>query len=257
MKLGTCSYSYRDLLTAGKMTLEQFLDTAADLGFDGVELTAYYFPETTKEYLTRIKRETFVRGLELSGTACGGNFSDADQGKRRAQIEHVKTWIRHSAILGSPVLRAFAGGCPEGVKRPVAEQWVRDGLAECAKLGEEEGVVVALENHGGLTADADGTLALIMPLDNPWARLNLDFGNFTGDIYGQYARCAPYAVTTHTKVTVRQGDGREFVDYRKVVRIMREAGYRGFISIEYEEKDPPVVAVDRFAAYLRGCIEDA
>ena len=257
MKLGTCAYSYRDLLTAGKMTLLEFLDTAAGLGFDGVEWTAYYFPETTKEYLTRIKRETFVRGLDISGTAVGGNFADADEAKRRNQITHVKSWIERSAWLGSSVLRVFAGGCPEGTERSVAEQWVRDGLAECAEMAEEEGVILALENHGGLTADADGTLALITPLDSPWVRLNLDFGNFTGDVYAQYAKCAPYAATTHTKVTVRQGDRREQVDYRRVVRIMREAGYRGYISIEYEEKEPPIVGVDRFAAYLRGCLVDA
>lgn len=257
MKLATCAYSYRDLLTKGKMTLLEFLDTAADLGFDGVEWTSYYFPETTKQYLTQIKRETFVRGLDISGTATGGNFTDADPAKRKKQIENVKSWIEKSAWLGSSVLRVFAGGCPEGTKREVAEGWVRDGLAECAKLGEKEGVILALENHGGLTADADGTLALVTPLDSPWIRLNLDFGNFTGDIYSQYAQCAPYAATTHTKVTVRQGDKREKVDYRKVVRIMRDAGYRGYISIEYEEPEPPVDGVDRFAAYLRGCLVDA
>jgi len=257
MKLATCAYSYRDLLTKGKMTLLEFLDTAAGLGFDGVEWTAYYFPETTKEYLTRIKRETFVRGLDISGTAAGGNFADADPEKRKKQAENVRAWIEKSAWLGSSVLRVFAGGCPEGTKREVAEGWVRDGLAECARLGEKEGVILALENHGGLTADADGTLALVKPLDSPWARLNLDFGNFTGDIYAQYARCAPYAATTHTKVTVRQGDTREKVDYRRVVRIMRQAGYRGYISIEYEEPEPPIEGVDRFAAYLRGCMVDA
>jgi len=119
-------------------------------------------------------------------------------------------------------------------------------------------VILALENHGGLTADAAGTLALVEPFDgNPWVRLNLDFGNFTGDIYGQYEACAPCTATTHTKVTVRQGEGREPIDYRRVVRIMRAAGYNGYISIEYEEKEPPIPAVERFAAYLRGCIVDA
>ncbi|HRS96044.1 MAG TPA: sugar phosphate isomerase/epimerase, partial [Candidatus Latescibacteria bacterium] len=69
MKLGTCAYSYRDLLTKGKMTLIELLDTVRDLGFDGIEWTAYYFPETTKDYLLNIKRETFVRGLDISATA--------------------------------------------------------------------------------------------------------------------------------------------------------------------------------------------
>jgi len=258
MKLGTCAYSYRDLLSAGEMTLIEFLDLTAELNFDGVELTSYYFPEETREFLVDIKRETFVRGLDICATATGGNFADPDEGKRAQQIEHVKGWIEKSAILGSTAMRVFAGGCPDGVERSVAQKWVTDGLAACAPTAEKEGVVLALENHGGLTADAEGTLALIAPFEgNPWVKINLDFGNFTGDIYGQYAACAPHTATTHTKVTVRQGDERELVDYRRVVRLMAEAGYNGYINIEYEEKEPPIPYVERFASYLRGCLVDA
>ncbi len=258
MKLATCAYSYRDLLKAGGMSMESFLDTCVELGFDGVELTQYYFPQETDEYLNYMKREVFRRGLEVSGTAVGGNFSNADADARRKQIEHVKDWLVKSARLGSPVLRVFAGPQPDGVDEATARGWVRDGLAECAGIAAVAGVVLALENHGGLTSDAAGVLDLIEHMaDDPWVGLNLDFGNFTGDIYGQYTRCAPSTVTTHAKVTVRQGDGREQVDYRKVVRIMREAGYRGYLSIEYEEPEDPVGGVSRFAAYLRGCIVDA
>jgi len=134
---------------------------------------------------------------------------------------------------------------------------VKDGLTRCAETAERAGVILGLETHGGLTADADGVLALLEPFaDNPWVGLNLDFGNLTGDIYGQYARLAPHAVMTHVKVTVRQGDEREDVDYRKVVRIMRDVAYRGYLSIEYEEPRDAVRGVSRFAAYLRGCMVD-
>jgi sugar phosphate isomerase/epimerase len=246
------------MLTNGEMTPLEFLDLAAELNFDGVEWTSYYFPETTKEYLVNVKRETFVRGLDISATATGGNFADADPDKRKAQIDNVKEWIEKSVWLGSSALRVFAGGCPDEVERSEAEKWVTDGLAKCAVLAEKEGVILGLENHGGLTADAKGTLALIEPFkNNPWVRINLDFGNFTGDVYAQYEQCAPYTATTHTKVTVRQGDERELVDYRRVVRIMRENAYDGYINIEYEESEPPIPNVERFASYLRGCIVDA
>ncbi|MFO8006800.1 MAG: sugar phosphate isomerase/epimerase [Candidatus Brocadiia bacterium] len=258
MKLGCCAYSYRQLLSDGQMALEEFLDTALELGLDGVELTQYYFPEESNAYLNHIKRQAFARGLEVAGTAVGGNFSNADADARAKQIEHVRDWLVKSSRLGSPVLRVFAGGVPDGADAETAAGWVRDGLAECAAVAEEAGVVLALENHGGLTATADGVLALLAPFaDNPWVGLNLDFGNFTGDVYEQYARCAPYVATTHAKVTHRQGDGAELVDYRRVVRIMRQAGYRGYLSIEYEEDEEPLQGVDRFAAYLRGCLEDA
>jgi len=258
MKLSCCAYSYRDLLTSKQMKLEGFLNAAADIGLDGVELTSYYFPEQTDDYLHYIKWEVFMRGLAVAGTAVGGNFSQPDADKRRAQVEMVRDWLVKSEKLGSPVLRVFAGGVPDGVEREVAEGWVRDGLAECGETAAECGVALALENHGGLTGDAAGILALVEPFtDNPWIGINLDFGNFTGDVYDQYKLCAPHTFTTHAKVSVAQGDKRELVDYRRVVRIMHEEGYRGYLSIEFEEPEDAVAGVSRFAAYLRGCIVDA
>lgn len=258
MKLACCAYSYRDLLKSGKMTLESFLDVCVGLGLDGVELTQYYFPRETDEYLYHIKREAFRRGLDVSGTAVGGNFCNADAAARQKQVAHVKDWLEKSAKLGSPVLRVFAGEQPKGTALETAAGWVQEGLAECAEVCARHGVALGVENHGGLTGTAEGVLNLLRPFaGSPWVGINLDFGNFTGDIYGQYGRCAPLTITTHAKVTVSQQGGRAAVDYRRVVRIMREAGYRGYISIEYEEPDDPVTGVDRLAAYLRGCLADA
>ncbi len=258
MKLSCCAYSYRELLTGGRMTMESFLDVCVELGFDGVELTQYYFPEESDQYLNHLKREAFTRGLEVTGTAVGGNFSNADAAGRQKQIEHVNDWLVKSAKLGSPVMRVFAGGQPDGVDEGTARGWVQEGLRQCAEVGAQCGVILGLETHGGLTATAAGTLALMEPfVDDPWVGINLDFGNLTGDIYAEYAACAPQVVTTHAKLTVRQGEERELVDYRRVVRIMREVGYRGPLAIEYEEPGDPLVGVDRFAAYLRGCLTDA
>jgi sugar phosphate isomerase/epimerase len=258
MKLSCCAYSLRDVLTAGKMSMEAFLRTCAELSFDGVELTQYYFPEETDRYLNHIKREAFGLGLDVSGAAVGGNFCNGDPAARRKQIEHVKDWLAKAAKLGGPVLRVFAGGPPQGVDERTARGWVQEGLRECAEMAAHCGVVLGLETHGGLTATAAGTLAILEPFaGNPWVGVNLDFGNLTGDIYAQYAALAPRTVTTHAKVTVQQGDRRELVDYRQVVRILRQAGYDGYLAIEYEEPDDALAGVDRFAAYLRGCLVDA
>jgi sugar phosphate isomerase/epimerase len=240
------------------MTLEGFLGTCAELGFDGVELTQYYFPGEDDDYLHHIKREALRLGLGVSGTAVGGNFSNLDPEARRKQIRHVIDWLAKSEKLGSPVLRVFAGGKPDEVDLKTAQGWVHAGLAECAEVAARHGVVLGLETHGGMTATAEGALALVEPfVDNPWVGINLDFGNLHGDIYAEYAALAPRTVTTHAKTTVRQGEGRELIDYRRVVRMMREVGFRGWLAIEYEDPEDPLVGVDRFAAYLRGCMEDA
>ena len=258
MKLSCCSYSYRQLFKAGQMTMESFLETCAALGFDGVELTQYFFSDETEAYLNGIKRKVFRLGLGVSGTAVGGDFGTADEAEREKLIDHVCDWLEKSARLGSPCLRVFGRNQPDGVDRETAVGWIRDAIGRCAVEAERHGVVLALENHHGLTADAAGTLDLYEPLlANPWIGINLDCGNFVGDIYEQFTRCASYAVNVHAKATYRVGEARELVDYREVVRVLRDAGYAGYMAIEYEEPEPPLVGVDRFAAYLRGCIVDA
>ena len=124
-------------------------------------------------------------------------------------------------------------------------------LQECAAYARERGVLLALENHGGLTRTADGTLRLLKAVDSPALGLNLDFGNFRVDPYAEFAQLAPRTVTTHAKVTSRFGEERREVDYARVRRIMEAAGYRGYISIEFEEKEDPREGVPRFAETLK------
>ncbi len=207
------------------MTYEGFLDTCAALGFDAVELTQYYFPEESDEYLNHIKREVFARGLAVSGTAVGGNFANEDAAKRRKQIEHVKDWLVKSQKLGSACMRVFAGAKPDGVDLKTARSWVIDGLAECSEVAAKCGVILGVETHGGMTGTAAGVLALLKPFKkDPWVGLNLDFGNLTGDIYGQYR--APGAERRHD---ARQGDrapGRRPRDRRLPPRGAHDAGGR-------------------------------
>ncbi|MGQ9553436.1 MAG: sugar phosphate isomerase/epimerase family protein [Anaerolineae bacterium] len=121
--------------------------------------------------------------------------------------------------------------------------------------GLRQGVVLALENHGGITATAEQTLALLKAVDSPWLRANLDFGNYSRDPYQEFRLVAPYAVTTHAKVSWYEGGygsgTRHTVDYTKVKQILDEVGYRGFISIEYEEPEDARTGVPTFVKHLR------
>lgn len=251
MQLSCCAYSYRQALQGGEMTLPDFLRLSRELGCDGVELTAYYFASTERPYLNDIKRLAHKEGLAISGTAVGNDFAQPDADKRRAHIEMTKTWIEHSVVLGAPTLRVFAGPVREGDTEENAFQRVVEGLQECVALAEERGVLLALENHGGITSTAEQTLRLYNAVNNPWLGLNLDFGNFHGDIYSQFVACAPYAVATHAKVRAEKQD----VDYTKVREIMDSAGYRGFLAIEYEEEEPAQTGVPRFASTLRAVLD--
>jgi sugar phosphate isomerase/epimerase len=251
MRLGCAAYSYRDLFKSGELSLPRFVTLCREMGLEGVELTAYYFADTERGTLHALKRHCFQEGMHILGTAVGSNFALAEADRRREQVAMTKSWIDHSILLGAPCIRVFAGPVPQGRTEAEAFSWAVECLQECVAYGAERGVVVALENHGGITGTADQVLRLLGAVDSPWFGLNLDFGNFHEDPYTEVERCARHAVTTHAKRTMRGPAGPEQVDYARVARIMREVGYQGYLSIEYEDAEDPRQAVPAFVATLR------
>src|SRR5947209_795539 len=158
MRLSCCAYSYRDLLKEGRMSMETFVQTAREIGCEGVELTAYYFPTTERRYLNDLKRHVHRQGLAVSGTAIGTDFAQPDEAKRQAHVQMAKEWIDHSVVLGAPTLRVFAGTVKEGSTEEEAFGWTVACLQESAAYAAERGVLLALENHGGITSTADQVL---------------------------------------------------------------------------------------------------
>ena len=251
MRIGCAAYSYRDALKGGTMTLEQFVDLCADMGLDGVELTSYYFPSTDREYLNSLKRHCLRRGMHILATAVGSNFTQADEEKRREHVQMTKDWIDHSVVLGAPCIRIFAGPIPAGETDMDGVNRVLECVRELVPYAAERGVVLALENHGGVAATGQMTLRFVQQIQSPWFGINLDFGNFRTDPYAEFAMLAAHTVTTHAKRTMNCPEGRVPVDYTKVADVMREAEYRGYISIEYEDEEDPATAVPEFANQLK------
>jgi sugar phosphate isomerase/epimerase len=250
MHIGCCAYSYRDALNAKRIALTDFLRLCAEMGLDGVELTAYYFTDLSDSHLREIKREAYRRGLEISGTAVGNAFTSPEEAKRREQVQMVKDWIDRSVTLGAPGIRVFAGSTAPGTEYEQAVEWTAACLRECAAYGEARGVMLALENHGGITATADQTLRLLQAADHDWIGINLDLGNYAESPMEEIAKTAPYAVTAHAKVTA----GSRTLDYGEIFRTLREAGYNGYVNVEYEEKEDPFVAVPSFVARLQAAL---
>ena len=248
IKVGCCAYSYRKYLTGDKptMTLESFLETAAEMGCDGVELTSYYFPpEVTIEYINKLKRQAFLLGLDISSTAVGNHFTLPAGAERNSQIELVKKWVEHAAELGAPCARVFAGATPKGSSEQEATKWVVDCLSECAEYASQFGVMLALENHGGVTSTPDQVLSIISSVKSDWVGVNLDTGNFHGeDPYADIAKIAPYAVISHFKSEVSAaGKPKEKADVKRIAGILKNAGYRGYLNLEYEAAEEPMTAV--------------
>ncbi len=256
-KFSLAAYSYRDLLNAKspdkKLSLEDFVADCAKLNLQGTELTSYYFPaEVTPEYLRHLKQHCFTLGLDVSGTAVGNDFCHPAGEKRDAEIQHVKQWVDYAEILGAPVIRIFSGH-PHGTSEEEAHKLAVAGIEECCQYAGEHGVFLALENHGGLTTTLDGLLALVRDVQSPWFGVNLDTGNFrSADPYADLARLAPYAINVQVKVSMTPAGGRrQHADFRRLAQIMADAGYRGYIVLEFEEQEDPREACPRYIDELR------
>jgi sugar phosphate isomerase/epimerase len=255
-KFSLAAYSYRDLLTkeSAGFTLEDFVRICAELQLEGTELTSYYFPkQLTPEYLRHLKQQCFLLGLDVSGTAVGNDFCWPQGEKRDEQIAHVKQWVDHAEILGAPVIRIFSGKARPGQSTNDAHRLVVEAIEECCDYAGRHGVYLALENHGGLTDTVNGMLALIRDVKSPWFGVNLDTGNFTSDdVYGDLARIAPYAVNVQVKVSIRPARGKkQHADFSRLAQIIRDAGYRGYIVLEYEEPEPATAGVPKYMAELK------
>lgn len=238
-KFSLAAYSYRGLLQGANatLTLKDFIDDCAKFGLEGTELTSYYFPQdTTPDYLRALRRQAFRLGLDISGTAVGNEFGHGPGEKRAAEIAKVKQWVDNSEILGAPVIRIFAGHQQKDQTAAQAHSLMVSAMEECCEYAGKHGVHLALENHGGPTGSADGILEFVRDVNSPWFGVNLDTGNFqSADPYADMAKLAPYAVNTQIKVAVSIGGKKTPADYKRVAKIMRDANYRGYIVLEYEE----------------------
>lgn len=256
-KFSMAAYSYRDFLKAkgeNGISLEDFVRTCAELGLEGTELTSYYFPENFDHaYLRQLKGLCFRLGLDVSGTAVGNNFCLPPGEKRQEQIDLVKRWVDNAEILGAPVIRIFSGKPEGGQSREEAHRLAVQGMEECCAYAALHGVYLALENHGGLTDTVESMLTLVRDVQSPWFGVNVDSGNFhSQDIYGDLAKIAPYALNVQIKVSVKpEGGRRQPSDLSKLAAIFREAGYRGYIVLEYEDPEDPRTACPRHVAELR------
>jgi sugar phosphate isomerase/epimerase len=255
-KFSLAAYSYRDLFAAkeNKLSLQDFIGDCAKFGLEGTELTSYYFPNpTTPEYLRSLRKQCFQLGLDVSGTAIGNDFGHPAGDKRQAEIEKTKRWIENAAMLGAPVIRIFAGSQKDGITPAQSHSLMVSAIEECCDYAGKHGVHLALENHGGPTATAEGLLAFVRDVSSPWFGVNLDSGNFhSEDVYAELAKVAPYALNVQIKVAVSPaGKKKEESDYKRLAKIMREAHYRGYIVLEFEEKGNPREECPKYLEKIR------
>lgn len=259
LRLALAAYSMRKYLAIDSdgrqaMNLFQFVDYCRSLGVDGAELTSYYFPkEFGPELLAKLKLHCQKAGVTISGGAIRNDFCQADGPSLDADIEHSKLWIDRYANLGVSVIRVFAGKLPQNADLEATLTRCAGHMQKVCDYAATKGMTLALENHGGVTATADGLLTILKQVDSEAMAVNFDSGNFrsSSDPYVELAQIAPYAVNAQIKVEIFPDGVRQPTDLKRVLSILRDAGYSGWVALEYEAEEEPREAIPRWIGELK------
>jgi sugar phosphate isomerase/epimerase len=249
LKLSLNSFSFDKSLRAGTMSLDDLLDFCAKTGFDGVDLTGYYFPGypavPTDEYIYHIKRKAFMLGIDLGCTGVRNDFTWADPIKREGEKKLVRDWIEVASKLGAPGVRIFAGVLSkEEYSWEQRAKWIVDDIRECADFGKEHGVMIALQNHYDFIKSAADVEKIMKMIDHSWVGLMLDIGSYhSPDPYLDIAATAGYAITWQMKEQVFINETQVDTDYSRIIEIVRKCGFRGYLPLETLGDGDPVSKV--------------
>lgn len=269
LRLAVSTYSYWHFRTE-KYPIEQVMENAAKIGFDGVEILHRQMTGESPAYLNKLKQQAFKLGLALPMLSIHQDFVSPTQSVRQENIEHTERCIDIAAQLGIPAIRLNSGRWKtiksfddlmkvkgdepplEGYTAEDAFNWCVDSIRACLPRAAKAGVTLCLENHWGLTTSIETLLKIWKAVDSPWLGINADTGNFPGDPYEGIGKLAPHATIVQAKTYYGGGEWYTLdLDYKKIAGILRSGGFKGWVSLEMEGKESPETAVPKSFAVLK------
>ncbi|MBD2700213.1 sugar phosphate isomerase/epimerase [Spirosoma sp. BT702] len=255
IKLGLSSYSYWHFKKT-KVPIETVIDEAARLGFEGVDILHRQMEGEDNAYLQKLKRHAFLNGIDLICLSIHQGFVFPDAAERQKNIEHTIKGIEMAYKLGIPSMRLNTGRwntiksfdelmTKRGIE-PILPghtedegfKWVIDSIEKCLPKAAECGVMLALENHWGLSSTPEGLLRIRKAIDSPWMGVLMDTGNFLENPYEKLEQVAPYASFVQAKTYYGGGEWYSLdLDYKRIFDILKKANYKGYVSLEFEGKE--------------------
>ncbi|NLN29795.1 MAG: sugar phosphate isomerase/epimerase [Bacteroidales bacterium] len=250
--------------------IEDCIEKAAAMGFDGIELLLRQMASEDNSYLQKLKRQAFHAGLDIMGFSTHQGFVYPDKKIRDEQVALTIHQIELAYKLGIPTMRLNTGrwnttrsfddlmankGIEPNIEGYTDDQgfdWVTDAISQCIPAAEKCGVVLGLENHWGLGRTAEGVLRIVNTVDSPWLQITSDTGNFLENMYEQLEMMAPQTFLVQAKTYY--GGGKWYtldIDYDRVAEIFRKVDYRGYVSLEFEGNEDPMTAVPKSLELLR------
>src|SRR5258706_3175605 len=261
LKTSLNAYSFNALLTNGSMSIDDMLTFCSEAGFEGVDITGYYFKGyplvPSDDYLFHVKRKAFSLGLEISGTGVRNDFTIADKAKRQRQVDHVKEWIEVAAKLGAPVVRIFAGAPnTEGYTKEQVTEWVLNDIRTCVDVGKQRGVIIGLQNHNDFIQTADEINGIIEAIHSEWLGIILDTGSYrVHNPYDEITKSIKHAVNWQIKEKLFVNGVEVETDMSKLIGIIKASGYRGYLPIETLGDGDPKTKITALLAKLKQTLE--
>jgi len=254
-RTGLVAYSFRQALTSKTMTYEDLIRVAVETGTDGIDMTVYWLPATTDDYLLPLRRLAYKNRVEIYSIGTRVRLAQPTAELREKELAELRKWLDVAQKLGATHVRVFGGNKPEGATLEQAIGFAAETMKRGAEYAGARGLILGLEDDGGITDFAKETIEIVKRADSPWAGMNLDIGNFRPPkVYDQIEMSIPYAVSTHVKTNVANDDGktRDPFDLDRVFAMFAKQGFKGYMGLEYEaEGEDPAVAVPRYLRRLK------
>jgi sugar phosphate isomerase/epimerase len=234
-RAGLVAYSYRKELAAKSMSYEDLIGRIADWGLDGLDCTVYWFPDTSPQYLARLRNTAFKKGVQIYNAGVRVQLSQPTPELQSAEFENIRKWVDVADRLGAGHVRVFGGNIPKGATEIQAIAWAAEVLKRGADYAGSKGILLGVENDYGLTVEAGPTAAIVKQAASPWAGINADTGNLRKDGYRQLEILLPYVTSVHLKSQVSAPDGaKEPADWTRLLEVLGRSGYKGYVGLEYE-----------------------
>jgi L-ribulose-5-phosphate 3-epimerase len=242
-KISLAQWSLHRTINSKKLDNLDFAKVAKnDYGIEAVEYVNQFFKDKAKDekYLGEMKQRAADQGVKslLIMIDGEGALGDADEAKRKQSVENHYKWVEAAAFLGCHTIRVNAqssGTYEEQIGRAA------DGLRKLSEFGDKHKINVIVENHGGFSSNGAWLSSVIKKVDHPRCGTLPDFGNFRvskDEMYDRYkgvTELMPFAKAVSAKSHDFDEKGNEIhTDYVKMMKIVLDAGYHGYVGIEYE-----------------------
>ncbi|MDZ4673447.1 MAG: sugar phosphate isomerase/epimerase family protein [Gemmatimonadota bacterium] len=236
--ISLAQWSLHRSIRSGAVSHLDFAQVASqDFGITAIEYVNSFFKDKAQDaaYLADMNRRAADHGVYQHLIMCDGegNLGDPDTAKRTTAVENHHRWVEAAKTLGCATIRVNAAS--QGSREEQA-RLAADGLRRLTEFAATHEINVIVENHGGLSSDGQWLSGVMRMVDHPRCGTLPDFGNFYEyDRYQGTADLMPFAKAVSAKTHDFTDDGEETTkDYVRLMRIVRDFGYRSWVGIEYE-----------------------